>query len=70
MCTFILHLALHGLKYSTINNEVSALVLLGKLNDCPYDLRGDFDIHLTMKALRRILGDETDAKDELFPANY
>lgn len=68
ICTFLLHLALQGLKYSTINNEVSALVLLGKLNDSPCDLHGDFNVHLTLKALRRILGDHTDAKDELFPS--
>lgn len=68
VCTFLLHLALQGLKYSTINNEVSALILFGKLNDSPYDLRSDFDVHLTLKALRRILGDCAEAKDELFPS--
>lgn len=68
VCTFLLHLALQGLKYSTINNEVSALILFGKLNDAPYDLRSNFDVHLTLKALHRILGDSASAKDELFPS--
>lgn len=67
VCTFMLHLALHGLKYTTINNELSALILLGKLNDSPCDLRGEIDVRLTLKALRRILGDMSEAKAELFP---
>lgn len=65
--TFLLHLALNGLKYSTINNEVSALVLFGKLNNCDYALRQDLNIQLTLKALRRILGDAAESMDELFP---
>lgn len=31
------------------------------------DLRSDFDVKLTLKALRRILGDTANAKDELYP---
>lgn len=68
ICTFLLHLALQGLKYSTINNEVSALILYGKIHDTPCDLRADFDVHLTLKALRRLLGDSAIAKEELFPS--
>lgn len=68
ICSFLLHLALQGLKYSTINNEVSALVLFAKLNGFDSDLRLDFNIHLTLKALRRILGDCAESKDELFPS--
>lgn len=67
VCTFLLHLALQDLKYSTINNEVSALILFDKLKDSPFDLCGDFDVHLTLKTLRRVLGDSVNAKDELFP---
>lgn len=65
--SFLLHLGLSGLKYSSINNEVSALVLFAKLNGADCTLRQDFNIHLTLKALRRILGDAADSKDELFP---
>lgn len=67
ICSFLLHLALNGLKYSTINNEVSALVLLAKLNNIDCSLREDFNVHLTLKALRRIIGDAAESKDELFP---
>lgn len=67
ICTFLLHLALNGLKYSTINNELSALVLFAKLNNADCAIREDFNVHLTPKALRRILGDSAESKDELFP---
>lgn len=65
--TFLLHMALQGLKYSTINNQVSALILFAKLNDSWCDLRSDFNLQLTLKALRRIIGDSSESKDELFP---
>lgn len=69
VCVFLLHLALQGLSYTTINNEVSALVMFSKLYNCPVDIRGDFGVSLTLKALRRLLGDQTLSKDELFPSD-
>lgn len=66
---FLLHLALQGLSYSTINNEVSALMMFTKLHGCPVDFRSDFGVKLTLKALRRLLGDYNRSKDELYPAD-
>lgn len=67
VCIFLLHLALQGLCYTTINNEVSALVMFAKLYGCPVDIRSDFGVNLTLKALRRLLGDQSTSKDELYP---
>lgn len=67
ICLFLVHLYLEGLAYTTINNEVSALVLYAKLNRQCVDLRGDFGIKITLQALRRILGDTPLAKEELYP---
>lgn len=64
---FMIHLAITGLSYSTINNELSALVTFAKLNRQAIDLRNDFGVNLTLKALHRILGDAVRKKDELFP---
>lgn len=64
---FLLHLALQGMAYVSINNQVSALVTLGKLHGLDIDIRGDFNIRLTLMGLRRILGDTPSPKDELLP---
>lgn len=66
---FLLHLALKGLAYSTINNEVSAVVMLGKINGYDVDIRGDFSVKVTLTALRRILGDTVLHRDELLPSD-
>lgn len=66
---FLLHLAFQGLSYTTINNEVSTLVIFSKLYGCPVDIRGDFGVSLTLKALRRLLGDQSTSKDELYPSD-
>lgn len=54
-----MHLALNGHAYSTINNEVSALVV--------NDLRVDFGVKITLLALQRLLGDAPRSKEELYP---
>lgn len=64
---FMIHLAISGLSYSTINKKLSALVMFAKLNRQAIDLRADFGVNLTMKALHRIIGDSVRKKDELFP---
>lgn len=69
VCIFLLHLALQGLCYTTINNEVSALVMFAKVYQCPVDIRSDYGVILTLKALRRLLGDQSVAKDELYPSD-
>lgn len=69
ICLFLVHLALSGLAYSTINNQVSALVMLAKLNSQVIEIRENFEVGLTLKALRRILGDSTTQKDAVFPAD-
>lgn len=66
---FLLHLAIQGLSYSTINNEVSALVTFAKIHRQPIDLRSDFELGLTLKSLRRLLGEKPSRKQELFPSN-
>lgn len=43
---FLLHLALQGLAYVSINNQVSAIVPFGKLHGSMVDIRGDFNIRL------------------------
>lgn len=65
---FLLHLAIHGLTYTSINNQVSALVGFAKLYRQPIDIRGDYELDLTLRSLKRVLGDAQSRKDELFPA--
>lgn len=69
ICLFLVHLALTGLTYNTINNQVSALVILGRRQGENIDIRGDFEVNLTLKALRRILGDTSSQKDAVFPSD-
>lgn len=64
---FLLHLAIQGLTYSSINNQVSALVGFAKHYRQPIDIRGDYELDLTLKSLKRVLGDAQRKKDELFP---
>lgn len=66
---FLLHLAIQGLAYTSINNEVSAIITFGKLHGSHVDVRGDFGVKLTLIALRRILGDSPTPRDELLPAD-
>lgn len=55
------------MAYSTINNQVSALVTFAKLHGDNIDIRGDYGTVLALKALRRVLGDTTTQKDAIFP---
>lgn len=58
--------ALRGLCHTSINNYVSGINLLSKLNGGK-DLREDFGVGLTLQGLRRILGSETKPKDPIMP---
>lgn len=65
---FMIHMAVKGLSYATINNELLALVLFAKMHRQEIDIRGDFGVELTLKALHRILGDSVRVKDEILPS--
>lgn len=64
---FLLHLAIQGLAFTSINNQVSALVGFAKFYRQPIDIRGDYEMQLTLKSLKRILGEAQRKKEELFP---
>lgn len=65
VCRF-LYEASNDLCYNSLNNYVSALNLLSKLNNgC--DLRHDFGVHLMLMGLKRIKGDVVKPKDPLMP---
>lgn len=66
---FFVHLAIHGLCYTTINNEASAINVLGRLHGGDWDLRADYGVKLTLMALRRLLGDTPSTRDELLPSD-
>lgn len=68
LCRFMVDSALRGLCYTSINNYVSGINLLSKLNGGE-DLRQDFSVGLTLRGLKRILGSETKPKDPLMPAD-
>lgn len=54
-------------KFVTLNNYVSALNVLCKINLLQTNLREDYSVELTMRGLRRILGDKSTPMDPLFP---
>lgn len=68
LCRFMVDCATRGLCYTTINNYVSGINLLSKLNGGG-DLREDFGVGLTLQGLRRILGSVVKPKDPLMPAD-
>lgn len=56
---FMVHLFRMGHAYTTINNELSALVVYAKIIRETIDIRGDYGIQLTLVALQRIFGETT-----------
>lgn len=64
-CRFMYECAGH-LCYSSINNYLSGLNVLSKLNGGE-DLRKDFGVSLMLKGLQRILGSEVTPKAPLLP---
>lgn len=65
VCRF-LYEASEDLCYNSLNNYVSGLNLLSKLNDDD-DLRQDFGIHLMLMGLKRLKGDTVTPKEPLLP---
>lgn len=65
VCRFLYEIS-PELCYGTLNNYVSGLNLLSKLNNgC--DLRKDFGLHLMLQGLKRLKGDTVKPKDPLMP---
>lgn len=56
-----------SVSYVTLNNYVSALNVFRKINGEKTDLCDDYAIHLTLRGLRRILGDVSMPVDALLP---
>lgn len=67
VCRF-LYEASADLCYTSLNNYVSGLNLLSKLN-AGVDLRKDFGIHLMLLGLKRLKGDTVKPKEPLLPAD-
>lgn len=53
--------------YVTLNNYMSAIKVLCKINRLELNLREDYAIELTLRGLRRILGDQSKPMDPLLP---
>lgn len=64
VCRFLV-LKSRTVCYTTLTNYVSAINLLVKMDGEKLDLRDDFKVSLTLRGLRRILGDSTNPKDPL-----
>ena len=66
VCRFLVHLG-ESLKYSTINNYVSALNALAKLAENYQDLCQDCGVTLVLRGLRHLLGDAKAQMDQILP---
>lgn len=55
-------------SYVTLNNYVSSLNVLNKLNEGTINLRDDYTVQLTLRGLRRILGDRSSPVEPLLPS--
>lgn len=68
LCRFMYSCALDGLCFTTINNYVSGINLLSKLNGGE-DFRADFGVNLMVKGLRRVLNSTVKPKEPLLPVD-
>ena len=66
VCIFLADIG-DNLSYSTLNNYVSALNVLGKMYDESLDLRRDYGVLLLLKGFKRLKGDLSSPKDPLLP---
>ena len=66
VCIFLADIG-DNLSYSTINNYISALNVLGKMYDHTLDLRQDYGVKLLQKGFKRLKGDYSSPKDPLLP---
>ena len=68
MCRFIVYLA-QSMKYTSINNYLSGIILLHKMYGYEHDLRSDFRVKFTLQGLKRVLGDKSCRKSPLLPVD-
>ena len=68
ICRFLVYLA-HSLKYTSINNYLSAVVTLHKMCGYEHNFRSDFRVIFTLLGLKRVLGDTTCRKSPLLPSD-
>ena len=66
ICRYLVYLA-RTLKYSSINNYLSGVIMLHKLFGYPHDFRSDFRVLFTLQGLKRVLGDTSLQKSPLMP---
>ena len=66
VCRFLVSVG-DTLTYTTMNNYVSAVNVLGKFYDGAFDLRQDFGVLLLLRGFRRLKGDTSHPKDPISP---
>ena len=66
ICRFLVYLG-SSLKYSSINNYLSGVIMLHKMYGYIHDFRSDFRVLFTLQGLRRVLGDVSCPKSPLLP---
>ena len=69
VCIFLADIG-DDLSYSTLNNYVSALNVLGKMFDDSFDLRQDYGVLLLLKGFKRLKGDVSSPKDPLLLEDF
>ena len=68
VCRFLVYVG-DGLSYTSLNNYVSALNILGRFDNSGFDLRTDFSVSLLLRGFKRIKGDVSSPKDPLLPTD-
>ena len=68
ICTFLVSLA-QQLKYSSINNYLSGIIMLHKLYVYQQDFRLDFRVVFTLRGLKRVLGNVSCRKSPRLPSD-
>ena len=68
VCRFLVHIG-DELTYTTLNNYVSALNVLGRFSQGSFDLRHDYGVQLLLRGFRRLKGDSSKPKDPLMPSD-
>lgn len=69
VCRFLVYLSRYA-KFTTINNYLSAIVMLHRFYGYPADFREIFLIKLVLEGLRKILGDEQHHMISLTPHQF
>ena len=68
VCRFLVSVG-DTLTYTTLNNYVSALNVLGKFYNGAFDLRNDFGVIFLLRGFRRLKGDASHPKAPLSPGD-